>query len=417
MATSNATNTPITITYNGKLLNNWKDLSITRSCQSVPSTCEMTVTTTYPNTQPILYFANDFVIIKAGNQTVFTGFVDTDGVSVSKDNHEIKLAMRSKLADFVDGSNLLLTNTIQAPNIAAFAQQLLDKHNSMVMKDAYKIKLVDKTGEAGVPIPVVPIQQTSTGYELVEYYARYAQRITYDNEDGDLVLATSGKERAGGSVNLGGNVQALTFNTDTKNRFTHYYAVWSDVQQWQDKGLQPPNITGQATDPQMLASGRFRPLVFIANQFDYNTGQDLAQKRALWEAKSRYGRSITLTVTVDTWLDSNNKLFQVNTLIKSQIFPILGTSSTVTDWIIASVTYSKSITTGTTCTLQLMPPDAFAPEPIGLNNPYRDAIGGNTGNSGGAPAKPEPGSATASASATAQVGGAINTPPTAYTGF
>jgi prophage tail gpP-like protein len=89
----------------------------------------------------------------------------------------------------------------------------------------------------------------------------------------------------------------------------------------------------------------------------------LGQKRALWECNRRYGRSQIAKITVDSWRDGLGDLWQINSLVDCNI-PVgkLGSQ----ELLIASVSFRKDLTSGTTCDLILMPKEAFSIEPTTL---------------------------------------------------
>ena len=76
----------------------------------------------------------------------------------------------------------------------------------------------------------------------------------------------------------------------------------------------------------------------------------------------RYGRSTVLTLTTDSWRDSAQTLWTVNTSVPVDA-PHLGIIKQ--KFLIAQVRFRRG-KAGTHADLVLMPPGAFAPEPIVL---------------------------------------------------
>jgi prophage tail gpP-like protein len=112
------------------------------------------------------------------------------------------------------------------------------------------------------------------------------------------------------------------------------------------------------TDPNV---GRHRRLVLVAE--GVMGGLELAKNRALWEASRRAGRGRSVTLTADSWRDSKGKLWAPNTLAPVSL-PSLGLTDAT--WCISEVTYKLAEGSGRTADLQLMPQEAFQPEPIML---------------------------------------------------
>ncbi|EKA9715412.1 hypothetical protein OM194_004966, partial [Escherichia coli] len=112
-----------------------------------------------------------------------------------------------------------------------------------------------------------------------------------------------------------------------------------------------------ASDPE-AAGMRTRRHVTIVESTLMTTG--CAQQAVNWEMNRRYGRSMALNVTVDSWRDSAGVLWQPNTFVPVSI-PALGADSL--NWLVSEVTFSRDDETGTTASLVLMPPEAFAVQP------------------------------------------------------
>src|SRR5262249_15264911 len=85
-----------------------------------------------------------------------------------------------------------------------------------------------------------------------------------------------------------------------------------------------------------------------------------ATQRAAWEASYRAGKSISVNVVVHGWTQADGSLWPINRRVHlaSSMLKI------DLDMLIAGVTYSLDDQSGTTTTLQLMPPNAFLPEPV-----------------------------------------------------
>ncbi len=94
---------------------------------------------------------------------------------------------------------------------------------------------------------------------------------------------------------------------------------------------------------------------------------------ALWERDRRFGRSFGLSVVTDSWRDSSGKLWTPNTHVPLEL-PSMKVSNRT--YVISEVTYVRDEENGTTAELLLIPPEAFAVQPIILQQTPIRELGG-----------------------------------------
>ena len=105
---------------------------------------------------------------------------------------------------------------------------------------------------------------------------------------------------------------------------------------------------------------RFRPRAIVSEQVAGTI--DLGQQRAAWEMNRRNGRAQVAQITCDSWRDGAGTLWEPNKLALIDMAALKVTKQT---WLIAQVVY-RIDESGTHADVTLMPPAAFAPEPVGI---------------------------------------------------
>ena len=106
---------------------------------------------------------------------------------------------------------------------------------------------------------------------------------------------------------------------------------------------------------------RYRPLIVVSEQMVGD--QFLAQKRAVWEATRRRGRSRSVQVKCDSWRDGAGRLWTHNVLAPVHV-PSCGLENLT--WLVTEWELVRDAS-GTHANVTLMPPEAFAVEPSALN--------------------------------------------------
>ncbi|BCQ23163.1 hypothetical protein NK8_12880 [Caballeronia sp. NK8] len=166
-------------------------------------------------------------------------------------------------------------------------------------------------------------------------------------------------------VAQGVNVESAVFEWSSDQRYSVIGAYQQTMMTAGDYGanLGPIAIAEDKT------VGRNRKLYFQSEQII--SGFELAKARVAWEQSRRAGQSQVVRVTVDSWRDSAGTLWEPNSQLRVDL-PILKIPKG-TMMLIAEVTYRRD-ENGTHADLLLMPPSAFTPEPIILQNIAPDTV-------------------------------------------
>lgn len=352
----------VTVIIGGNAWGGWQDVRITRGCERIPSSFDIGATERYPGqVAKVAIDPGSPCQVMIGTDRVITGYIDRVLPALSGENHVVRLQGRSKVEDLVDCS---ITND----DVAGLQMPLTDLLSVAVkVSKPFGITARSTTGDNipvqidGVPTPqFIGVTLGETPYDLIERLARYLQILVYDDTDGNLVLAKVGAEGSMASgFAQGVNVQRASGALSMDQRYSKYIPSILTYQVLQFKGM------GEVQFPPVVDKGvpRYRPLYVVSEQI--SADHPLAVDRASWEMSRRYGRSQAVRVTCDSWRDSAGKLWQPNAYANVNI-PALKLTPTA-PWIISEVTFARDEHEGTTAELELMPPQAFAQEPIILN--------------------------------------------------
>jgi prophage tail gpP-like protein len=338
----------VSLIVNGKVLSGWMEVRVTRSIERFPSDFEIDMTEMYPGeANAFQVVPGDSCQVALGDDIVLTGYVDGYRPSLSPGNHSIRIYGRSKCSDLVDcaaewpGSQIVGVSALQIAQTLAFAFGIA----------------VEGIPEDQTPIPIMNLNLGEDSYSVIERVCRYRGLLAYDLPDGSLRLARAATIRSSSGIQEGKNVQACSVDWRIDGRFSEYVVMSPSMVLLQDIGdLGFLSVT--VKDPGVRRHRRH----YITAE-SATISYEIALRRADWEYRRRAGRSAVLHVTVDSWRDVNGMLWEPNTLVALSL-----PSMKVVDkhWLIVDVTYKRDGSTGTTCELRIMPPEAFEVQPPDL---------------------------------------------------
>ena len=346
----------VSIEIKGTRFQGWKGVQIHTSCETIPNSWTVTASTQFmqgpalAGTRP-----GQACKILIGDDVVITGWIDRRFISANAHGHDVILSGRGLTRNLVDCSASLkkddaVLSNLTAPNALEFAKRLCEP---------FGIEAISAVSDLGKKIGSIVPNLGETPYQLIESVAQYAGFLVFENAKGQLVLDRVGTKTMGSGFLMPGNIEAIHAERSVDNRYSDYYVVWTSIDTLKET-TPIGNARAHEIDKEMRKT-EWRPLILVSGQNvpDADFGQQLAK----WNMARRIGRSQAASVVCDSWRDSKGKLWTPNMLatIDAPLADIAGAT-----WIIGSVTFRKDLG-GTHCDLQLMPPDAFSPNPSPLN--------------------------------------------------
>lgn len=337
----------LTLIVGNRKISGWTDIRVTRGAERLPNDFEISMTERFPGElNAWILQPGDACKIVLGSDLVITGYIDRYIQSMSGSGHTIHVLGRGKCCDLVDCAAEWPNSQITGSSAFQIAQKLAAPYGIQVVCDVSNLP----------PVTQFNLIIGETAFEIIEMICRAASLLSYELPDGTLNLTRIGDTSAASGIQEGINVQEVSYMRSLDNRYSEVKAFLNSVDQLGDIGLDG-NLLTTVEDPNVP---RHRMMIVIAEGRGY--GEDIAKQKALWEVKRREGRSSVVTVKVDSWRDSAGKLWAPNTLVPVLDLPSLHLKAS--GWVIGEVTYNLDEERGTTADLLIMPPDAYALEPI-----------------------------------------------------
>ncbi|MCB2190355.1 MAG: hypothetical protein KQI62_02245 [Deltaproteobacteria bacterium] len=333
----------------------WKSLSISLSLSQFAGGFELTTTDRYPgHPEKYNFRMGQACTVSVRGQTVITGYLEDIKPSYDKGSHGITLSGRDATCDLVDCSHV-------GPPSQWARQSLLQICREVCSPFGIAVKAETALGE------VFESVRTNEGDTVSAFIVRLCRQrgvlpLTYG--DGALVLSKAGARGRGGSLVLGDNLKRGSAAQSNRERFSRYIvkaqgqraALPADPLTEAEAQLFRQTYTSPVAESLDTVISRYRPLVVLA---ETKGTQADCQARANWEAGVRAGRSRSATYTVQGWGPDNGGLWQVNTTVPVTD-ALLGASG---EWLVEGLVFSMDPQDGTLTELQLVPPDAYLPQP------------------------------------------------------
>lgn len=340
----------IIIKVNGVELSGFESASVVSSMETASSSFSFSATAQPNNTYPIK--AGDEVTVDIDGTTRVTGYVEKVSVSYSQNSHTISLSGRDRLADLID-STVGDTKQIVAPiSLSAICRIILDSIGLTA------VGVIDNVGTL-TDFSEGDLLSASVGekaFTFLEKFARTKQALLTTDGLGNLVIERgSSKKLVTQLINISGNplsnILQGSSSVDVSQRY-NLYKCQADQNISSGISEEPMEEVvsqeGEATDSLIRAS---RVLEFNAEE---NSASGTCTDRATWEANVRRARSITASITVPG-NSANNELWIPNRLVDVNDSFLNITA----EMLIKSVTYSQSLSGGSTTKLDLITPDAY----------------------------------------------------------
>lgn len=344
--------TDVSLEVGGISWKGWGEIRVTRGCERCPGDFDLGVTEKYSDATKLDVQPGQSCVLKSGDQTLITGYVDLYGSGYDAANHGVRVSGRSKCQDLVDTHAIVPNGQLGNCTIRTLADQLAAPYGISV--DSSAVTLPVDPSESVLPIFNVTLGMSP--FELIEANCRYYALLVYDGPDGNLVLSPVGTETHSSGFSEGVNVQGAEVSFRMDERMSTYYPVLFSVQTMNDfQGGNIGNTFAPIRDPGV---GRYRPFFVVSEQY-YND-HSLAVQRAQWELQRRRGRSQAVRLVCDSWHDSAGLIWQPNRLASINL-PTLKLPNRT--WLITEVTLFTGEARGTGAEITLMPPEAMTVEP------------------------------------------------------
>ena len=329
-----------------RTISGWTGVTVSRGIERLPSGFEIELTEPMESVSDLIVQPGDYCEVYLGDDKVITGYIDTYNPSYSSRQHIVRVTGRSKCQDMVDCS-------VYPAGLQMKSSNLLDVAKAVCAPYGISVTLAPGSDQ-GAPFPQIVAMVGQTPFEILDGLCKTRSLLFFDDADGNLVISKIGDVPAASGFKEGINVLSAqaVYRQDVRYRLYEAYPTSLDI--FSDTG-DVSWLIGFVVDPTIQ---RFRYRA-IMNEVWVN-GQSQAMKLANWELARRFGRSFQVSLLTDSWRDSAGALYAPNTLVS---IDLPGLKLKPQTWLISNVIYRRD-DSGTTCELQIMPPDAFRPLPV-----------------------------------------------------
>lgn len=359
---------------NGLAYAGWTSIGVTRAMDAASGAFTVSLTERWEGKagaaaqlEPWPILPGDACEVRLAGVALIVGYVDIFRPAFGATDHSINIQGRDKTSDLIDCSAVHAPDEWNNLDVLAFAKILAAPFGVPVRADV----------DVGERFSLMKLQQGEAAFEAVERYARQRKLLLMPDGAGGLLLTRAGQRRASVALVQGQNILEASGTIDHSERFSNYLVKAQAGFSLDTSSEAEAHIEGGTTDSGVT---RYRPLLVLAEA----GGSDAsAGERATWEANNRLGKSAACSITVQGWQQQPGGALWAPNLLVTVRSPWLRLDG---DMIIRQVTFERG-DSGTTAKLDLVSPQAFAPEPpdslkakggtrkAGKKNIWTEAIG------------------------------------------
>jgi prophage tail gpP-like protein len=355
---------------NGQIFEGWTEVAITRDAFAVATRFRLSVTEPTTSAGKVLGWQirpGDPVTIELGGKQVVNGVVDVRQASYDADNHGVQIDGRSLTADIVEAAAVKDDGKPAGP----FEGYALDEIARSLLKP-YSIG-VKVIGDAGAPFARVVTQVGESVFELLERLARLRGLHLGDDQDGDLVLS-DGSQKTSGPVGLveGVNILRASASMDISQVPSELIVVGQSPGDDQTSGADAASQTATATNDK---APRKRPKVVILEEPGSKADMKLRADQELAKLAAEQAQA---QVVVQGWFTAGGDLWAPGMTVKLTSPMLLMDQKMV----VMTAELAQSDGAGTTTTLTLITPEAFAVGPPAAATQEPTSEDGNDGGDG-----------------------------------
>jgi prophage tail gpP-like protein len=293
-----------------------------------------------PNAMP-----GDEVQVLYGLDLLLTGSVDSIEERADKESHSYTITGRSKTKDLVDCS-ATVTAQFKGQTLKSIASKLAEQYGVQVIVNAPDKVVGDFQVEHG-----------ETVFNALERLAENSKLYITDTADGHLVISQLNGDKSRNSIirtaeENSGVIEVSRIRTE-EGRYSRVIVRSQKNSSDDDFGRSAAQINAESVDRNYR---RNKTKIILADSA--MTIED-ATARAEWEIQAAIGKSDVITYTVQGWRGNAGIIWRENMRldVKDDFLGIDG------EYAISAIDYDIT-DDGTNCTLVLMLPDAFLPEPV-----------------------------------------------------
>jgi len=340
---------PISVLVEGEKWSGWNSVQVVRTLDSCAGSFRLGIPLVRGRRWPIL--PGQAIKVLIGDDLICTGFVDRLEATLDNDGRRIEIEGRDRTADLVDCSSEAKAFEWRGLELAQIVAELVSPYGILIdvqtKRASERFELFSRTAD-------------ESAWDVIERACRTKGVLAYTLENGTLALAPIASKIVTGVLTEGGNIHRASVRWDVSGRYATYEVEAAGRGGDDSWGEQVISIKGSSKDS---AIDRHRLLVIRGE--DHFTRED-AQRMAEWEATARRARSTAIEVEVLGWRHLDRfaqqqqpwRVNQLASVILREAFGIAG------DFLVSRVEMNLGESGESRTMLELVPPDAFIPQPV-----------------------------------------------------
>lgn len=340
----------VELLVNGSKYAGWKSVRVTRTIQGLAGSFALDVSDRW-GTELWPIVEGDECSVLINGQPAITGYIDRRSISASSTSRTLAYQGRDRAAAMVDSSAYLSRWTLRDMETVDVVRKIAAAFGcDVAVQGGLKLDRISK-------LVVAP---GDTAYEVIRAAIVDQGVLIVSDGVGGILLTRAGSTR-GAPLVEGVNIESASVDYDATGRYYRYVVVSQSA----GTDEAPAGLTrarAEAIDEDVRRTDRtliVRP--------EKGTSTEHARRRADWEARIRAARAETVTVSVQGWDQPGGLgLWRPNLLAQVSARRLLGVDG---DMLVSQVDYSIGNDGGQVTQLQLVRPDAFAPEPKSSTTP------------------------------------------------
>lgn len=339
--------TDVKLIVNGRAFDRWKTVQVIRTIEAVAGSFQLGlagVGSSGSGRWPIREEDECQVVI--GKEPMITGWIDQWTAALTATDRTITISGRDKTGALVDNSAVTKDWEYFHVDVVDLARRLAAPLGIQVLSDL--TRPADRVRK-------IAIDRGTSAWEALGAACKMAGVLAISNGQGQLLISRPGANAAVTALVEGSNIIAISAKHDASARYYKYIVTG---QQTGGENLTPDdtvNVRGSAVDSTVRRTNRV-----LMIRADTEATPGYARRRAEWEAITRAGKAESVTVEVQGWTQDGLTPWPVNALVQVKS-PTLGIDGRM---LIAQAAFTLDSDAGEKTELELLRPDAYAPQPV-----------------------------------------------------
>ena len=288
----------VLLRVDGKEWAGWKSYRIQLGMQQLAGSFDLSVTERWPGQADRRKIPEGAPCqLYYGGELLITGYIDAVKPNYNATSHQVQVSGRDKTADLVDCS---------APPTQYIGRGLADLARQLAKP--FGITVIDQAG-ANAPFKSLKPNDGESVFDVLRQGASVRGVLLVTDGRGNLLLTRAGHDRASDTLVLGENILSGSGSRDLRDVFGTY--TIKGQQQGDDDtfGEAAAAVSASATDSRI---SRHRPLTIIA---DTPLDAASAKTRVQWERNVRWGRSQSISYTLNSHRQRTGTLWRHGQLV------------------------------------------------------------------------------------------------------